>query len=166
MESWSLPTRSNKICYISFHIIPPTEFPQIVVHLIGTGMNRIYRIMVFYKNVLSQFTHIRNTQFTLIGKYVISPLGENLHSLIVDYTLMFKQYWITVLLLLNLHYQRRFCPNLNCYTMSDMLIRRAHKKTIMWTTFNSYFISSSTWAILLIDNLLRASATTFAIPRW
>ena len=41
-----------------------------------------------------------NTISTMVVKYTISPLGENLHSLIVDCTLKFKQYWITVLLFL------------------------------------------------------------------
>ena len=66
--------------------------------------------------MLSQLAHIRNTQSTLVEKYTISPVGENLHSLIVDYILNYKQNWVTALLFLNLHYQRRFCPILNYCT--------------------------------------------------
>ena len=106
---------THKICYISFHSIPPIDSPQIVVHLGGTWINIISEIMGFDKNMLSQLTHIRNTQLTLVGKYTISPLGENLHSLIVDCILKFKKDWITVLIFLNLNYQRRFYPFLNCY---------------------------------------------------
>ena len=66
--------------------------------------------------MLSQLTHIRNTQSTLVVKYNISPLGENVQPLIIDCTLKFNQDCVTVLLFLNLHYQRRFCPVLNYYT--------------------------------------------------
>ena len=93
-----------KVCYISLHAISPIDFPQIAVRLSGTWMNRIPTVMGFCKNMLSQLTHIRNRQSTLVEKYTISPLGEKLHSLIMDFTLKFKQDWITVLLFLNLHY--------------------------------------------------------------
>ena len=105
---------THKVCYIPFHAIPPIEFQKIAVHLSGTWMNKISRGMDFYKIMLSQLSHIDNTQSTLVAKYTISPLGENLYSLIMDCTLKFKQDWVIVLLFLNLHYQTRFCPILNC----------------------------------------------------
>ena len=49
--------------------------------------------MDFYKNMLSWLAHIMNTQSTLVAKYIISPLGQNLH------------------------YQIKFCPILNYYTI-------------------------------------------------
>ena len=107
---------THKIFYIPLHAIPPIDFPQIVVHLSSTWINRIPGVMSFCKNMLSQLTHIRNTKSTLVAKYTISPLGESLHSLIMDCTLKFKKYWIIVYIFLNLHYQRRLCPIMNCYT--------------------------------------------------
>ena len=77
-------------------------------------MNKIDGVMVFYKNILSQLTQNTNTQSTLVAKYIISPLEENLYSLIVDCTLKVKQDGIPVLLFFKLQYQRRFCPILNC----------------------------------------------------
>ena len=81
---------THKICHVPLHAIQPMDFPQIVVHLSGTWMNRIPRVMGLCKDMVSQLTNIRNTQSTFVAKYTISPLGENLHSLIVDCILMFK----------------------------------------------------------------------------
>ena len=108
---------THKIYYIPLPAIPLIDFPYIMVHLSVTWMNIISKVMGFCKDMLSQLTHIRNTQSTLIAKDTIFPLGENLHYLIVDCTLKFKQDWIIVLLFLKFHYQRRFCPILNCYTI-------------------------------------------------
>ena len=140
---------THKICHIPLHDIPPIDFLQIAVHLSGTWMNRISAIMSLCKDILSQLTHIRNTQSTRVKKYTISPLGENNHSLIMDCSLKFKQDWITVSLFLNLHYQGRFYLILKCYT----IVRYAHKAD---SYFTGSFLSSSTWATLPIDNLLRA----------
>ena len=107
----------HKVCYIPLHDIPPVYYLHIAVHLSGTWMNRIPRVMGFCKNMLPQLAYIRNTQSTLVAEYTISPLGENLHSLIVNCTLKLKQNWITVFLFLNLHYQKRIYPILNCYTI-------------------------------------------------
>ena len=54
--------------------------------------------------MLPQHNHIRNTQSTFVVKYTISPLGENLNSLIMHCTLKFKKDLITVFLFLNLDY--------------------------------------------------------------
>ena len=108
---------THKVWYILVHSIQPIDFPQIAVHLSGTWMNKITRVMGFCKNMMPQLAHIMNTHSTLVAKYTISPLGENIHSLIVDFTLKFKQYLITLLLFLNLHFKRRLCPILNCYTI-------------------------------------------------
>ena len=91
---------TQKICYIPLYVIPQIDFSQIAVRLSGTWMNRISGVMGFFKNMLSQLAHIRNTQSTLLPKYTITPLAENLHSLVMDCTLKFKQDWITVLLFL------------------------------------------------------------------
>ena len=96
---------THNVCYIPLHAIPPKDFSQIAVHLSGTWMNRIPRVMSFCKNMRPQLSHIRNTQSTMVAKYTISPLGENLHSLIIDCTILFKQDWITLFLFLNLHYK-------------------------------------------------------------
>ena len=96
---------THKVCDIPLHAIPPIYFPQIAVHLSGTWMNRIPRVMGFYENMMYQLAHIMTTQSTLVAKYTISPLGENLHSLIIDCTILFKQDWITLFLFLNLHYK-------------------------------------------------------------
>ena len=101
------------VCYIPLHAIPPIDIPQIDVHLRCTWMNRIPGVMSFYKNILPQLSHIKNTQSTLVGKYTIFPLGENLHSLIMDCTLKFKQDWVIVFLFFNLYYQRRLYPILS-----------------------------------------------------
>ena len=106
-----------KLFYIPLHAILPIDLPQIALHLSVTWMNRIPGVMGFCKNVLSQLAHIRTIQFTLVTKYTISPLGENLNFLIVGCTLKFKKVWITLFLFLNLHYQRRFCPLMNYYTI-------------------------------------------------
>ena len=66
--------------------------------------------------MLSQLADIGTIPSILVVNYTISPFGENLHSVIVDCTFKFKHDWITILLLLNLHYQIRFYPILNCYT--------------------------------------------------
>ena len=95
---------SHKIYYIPLHAIQPKDFSQIGLNLSGTWMNRMPRVIGFFKNVLSQLAHIGNTQSTLVAKYTISPLGENLHSMIMDCTLKFKQDGITLLFFLNLHY--------------------------------------------------------------
>ena len=47
--------------------------------------------MVFFKNMLSQLVQIKNIQSTLVVKYIISPMAENLPTLIVHYTLKFKK---------------------------------------------------------------------------
>ena len=62
---------THKVCYIPLHVIPPIDFPQIALHLSGTWMNRIPRVIGFCKNILSQLAHIRNTQSTLVEKYTI-----------------------------------------------------------------------------------------------
>ena len=74
---------------------------------------------------MSQLAHIRNTQSTLVAKYTISPLGENLHSRIMSCTLKFKKDWIIVLIFLNFHYQIIFCL---VTPLFDMLIRQTPKR--------------------------------------
>ena len=116
LDLLSIGPFTHKACYIPLHDIPQIDFPQIAVHLSGTCVNRISVAMGFRKDMLSKLAHNRNTQFTLVSKYTISPLGQNLHSLIVECILNFKQDWITILIFLNIHYKRRFFPILNCYT--------------------------------------------------
>ena len=106
---------THKVCYIPLHHIPPIDFPQIALHLSVTWMNIISKVMGFCKDMLSQLTHIRNTQSTMVVNYTIYPFGESHPYLIIDYTLKFKQDWIIVFSFLNLKYKRRFCPILNCY---------------------------------------------------
>ena len=106
LDLFAIEALTQKIRYILLHAIPPIDFPHIAVHLSGTWINRISGVIGFYKNTLSQLAYITNTQSTLVEKYTISPLGENLHCLIMDYTLKFKQDWFTVLIFINLHYQR------------------------------------------------------------
>ena len=108
---------THKIFYIPLHTIPPKDFPHIAIHICGAWMNRISRVVGFCKNLLSQLTHIRNTQSTLVAKYTISPLGKNLHSLIVECTIKFKQDCIHVLLFLNLLYHWILCAIINCYNI-------------------------------------------------
>ena len=52
---------SHKIYDVPLHVVPPLDFPQIMVHLSGAWMNRISRIMGFYENLLSQLTNLWNT---------------------------------------------------------------------------------------------------------
>ena len=75
---------THKICYIALYAIPLIDFSQIAVHLSGTWVNRISGVMGLRKDMISQLTHIRNTQSTLVAKYTISTLGENFHSVIID----------------------------------------------------------------------------------
>ena len=143
LDMLAIKVLTHKIRYIPLHAIPPINLSQIAVYLSGTWMNKIPRVMGFCKNMLSQLANIRNTQFTLVANYTISPLGENLHFLIMDYTLKFKQDWITVLLFLNLHYQRQFCPVWTVTPLSDIYIRWTPKQASLLTSFTSSFISSS-----------------------
>ena len=64
---------THKICYIPLHDIPLVHYSQITVHLSGTFMNRISGVMIFFKNIPYQLTHIRNRQSTLVAKYTNSP---------------------------------------------------------------------------------------------
>ena len=107
---------THKICYIALYAIPLIDFSQIAVHLSGTWVNRISGVMGLRKDMISQLTHIRNTQSTMVVNYTIYPFGESRPYLIIDYTLKFKQDWVTILLFLSLLYPRRFVPILSCYT--------------------------------------------------
>ena len=107
---------THKVFYIPPQAIPPIDFPQIALHLSVTWMNIISKVMGFCKDMLSQLTHIRNTQSTMVVNYTIYPFGESHPYLIIDYTLKFKQDWVTILLFLSLLYPRRFVPILSCYT--------------------------------------------------
>ena len=112
---------THKICFILLHAIPLIDFLLIAVHLSGTWMNRIPRVMGFCKNMLYQLAHIRNTQSTLVAKYTISPLGDNIHYLIIDFPPKFKKYWITILTSTTKEDSAPFCT---VKPLIDMLIRQ------------------------------------------
>lgn len=46
------------------------------------------------------------------------------------------------------------------------LVRWTPKCVSLWTSFASYLLPSFTWETLPINNLLRPSSITFALPKW
>ena len=113
--------------------------------------------------MFSKITHIRHKQSTLVAKYTISPIGVNLHSLIMDCTCSSSKIESLPCFSLTQTMKKHYALFWNFTPLYDMLIRLNFKRASRWTSFTSFFLSSSTWDSLPIDNMLRAYATTFLL---
>lgn len=96
----TIKTLSQKIYYILFDAIPLNHLPHITINVSRTWMNKIPFVMVFCKNILSEITYLRTKKMTLVVKHTISPFGERLNFLLMNYTLQLNKCMIIFILFL------------------------------------------------------------------
>lgn len=160
----TIRTLSHKFHNTSF--IPPIYLSQITTYLDGFQVKRISRIVIFSQKMLFQIITIQNTQPSLVTKN-ISLLHEKT-STDFQKTAFFNSIIVGSRSCLTFTSETRDDSEL-LWTMIPpylYLIKWTPNRASRWKSQTNFFLPSSIWTILLIENQLKTSTSTFALSGW
>ena len=151
----------DKLCNNVLHTTPPINLSQIMIRLCGTHSDRISWAMNFLHDLLLDFVHPWYTQSTLIPRHTISPFFKSLYFFAYEQWSPIQEICFS--------FTSDIKDNSTNFTtttpLSEESIRWTPRRASLRTSFASSYISSAKYVVLPIDNLLKASSTTVALPQ-
>ena len=127
-------------------------------------MNGIFVYMILFYDPFFESVLSRYTQSTLVLQRTIPPLFKSQYSLLMNICLQIKQSGVLFLFLFHLDTSDDSTPLITTIPPFVESISLTPMHACMCTSLANSLFSSSTRVVLPMDNLLKASTTTLALP--